>query len=212
MDLQLVTNWLLRLCRLDTTVFEEMRDDPRATVAGIIIAAVSFSIAGLGGWFWWIVEGYGSKTKVFFESVVLGTIFSFALWLAWLGVAYFMLVNLYRHNASFERLVRACSIATVPAALTLFMFLPGINFAIGLAAFALMFLLMDIGIQVAVDAPPGYVIISNFVGFLLFAAVLSVLVERTAYFAPGLFLFRAPANALSDVISASTNALRSLPH
>jgi hypothetical protein len=82
------------------------------------------------------------------------------------------------------------------------MFIPGVNLGIGLASFALMFLLMDIGIQVSVEAQPGHVIAATFLGFAVFCVLLSLFVQSGDAFAPGIFLFRAPASALSDVTRA----------
>src|SRR5579871_6702267 len=91
MDPQVAFDRLIRLLRLDTTVFEEARDDPAFTYPAIAIAAISFFIAGLGGWLWWAVEGYGNKGKVFAESTILGSIFGVILWAAWIGIAYVIL-------------------------------------------------------------------------------------------------------------------------
>jgi len=207
MNPQVYTNRLLRLLRLDTTVFEEMRDDPEAMWPAVVIAAVSFLLAGLGGWLWWLTQGFGDKGKVFLESLVLGSLFATGLWLAWIGVAYLVLVYFFHYATNFTRMVRACGLAAVPMAFSVLMFIPGINLAVGIAAIALFFLLMDIGLQVSVDALPGHVVFANFAGLLLFAVVLSVFTQRGDYFAPGVFLFRSPASALSDLANAAGSFL-----
>ncbi|HEY8838069.1 MAG TPA: hypothetical protein VIO16_10425, partial [Dehalococcoidia bacterium] len=56
--------------------------------------------------------------------------------------------------------------------------------------------------QVSVDAQPGHVIAATFLGFAVFCVCLSLLTGRDYWFAPGIFLFRAPASALSDVTRA----------
>jgi hypothetical protein len=190
MDPQVYLDRLMRLARLDTSVFEEMRDDPQGTIPAIGIGLVSFFIAGLGGWFWLLMLSFPSKARAFFESAVIGSVFATAMWVVWIAVAYLLLVNVFHYVGNLERCIRACGLAAVPAALTLFMFVPGVNFAVGLASIALVLLLMDIGIQVSFEAQPGHVIVATFAGFLVFAGVLSVAVTRTDWFAPGVFLFR----------------------
>jgi len=202
MDPQVIVDRLVRLVRLDTTVFEEARDDLAGTIPALVIAVISFFLCGLGGWFWWLTQGYGDKAKVFWQSALLGSLFAFGFWIVWILVAYGVLVYVFRYTANVERMIRACSLATIPAALSLIMFIPGVNLGIGLASIALVFLLMDIGIQVSVDAQPGHVIAATFLGFTVFCVCLSLLMGRDYWFAPGIFLFRAPASILSDVTNA----------
>lgn len=204
MDPQIVVDRVLRLLRLDTTVFEEARDDLAGTIPSLVIALISFFLAGLGGWFWWVAEGYGEKAKAFWQSAILGSLFGFGMWIVWIGVAYAVLVYIFRYGVNFERMVRASGLAAVPAAIGLLMFIPGINLGVGLAAFGLMFLLMDIGVQVSVDAQPGHVIFATFMGFLVFCIFLSLFTQRDSWFAPGVFLFRSPASALSDLARGTT--------
>jgi hypothetical protein len=202
MDMQLVLDRLIRLVRLDTTVFEEARDDVTGTIPAAAIALISFLIAGFGGWLWWVVQGYGDKTKVFWQSFLLGSIFGFGMWVAWIAIAFVILVNVFRYSVNFERMLRSCGYAAVPVVVSFFMFIPGINIGIGLAGFALLFLTMDVGIQVAVDAQPGHVILATFAGFVVFCAVLSLLVGSDNVLAPNVFLFRSPATGLADLASA----------
>jgi hypothetical protein len=211
MDTQVILDRLQRfLLKLDTGVFEEMRDDATATIPALIVAAVSIFLAGLGGWFWWLTEGYGDSGKLFWQSVLLGTVFAFVLWVVWIGVAYVLLVNLFHYTADIQRMLRACSFATIPLILGLLMFIPGVNLGVGLAVFGLFFLLMDIGIQVSVDAQPGHVIVATFAGFIVFCLVLSLLVTRDNVLAPSVFAFRLPATALSDISNAVSNFNRTL--
>ena len=74
MDPQVIVDRLVRLVRLDTTVFEEARDDLAGTIPALVIAVISFFLCGLGGWFWWLTQGYGDKAKVFWQSALLGSL------------------------------------------------------------------------------------------------------------------------------------------
>jgi len=208
MDTQAYTERFLRLLKLDTTVFQEMRDDPNALIPAFIIAFVSFFLYGLGGWLWWVISDYPKKGKFFLESAFLGAIFATVLWVVWVGVAYSVLVNIFHVEADIRRMLQACGLATVPFALGLLMFIPGVNIGIGLAVLALAFLLMDIGIQVSVDADAGQVIAATFAGLVVFCLVCSVLTQKDNGFAPGVFLFRTPASALADVTSTVSSISR----
>jgi len=83
MDPNVILNRVLRLARLDTSVFDEVRDDQNETVPAVIIAAISAFLAGLGSFLWWKVV-WGSDLpdgEVFtapIEDSVNGTVtFSF---------------------------------------------------------------------------------------------------------------------------------------
>ena len=96
LDLAILTERLLRLLRLDTTVFDEVRHDPAATVPAISVVVGSNFLAGIGGWIWWIAQDFGDGGKVLVQSVFFGTIFSLALWIVWLLVAWVILTQLFR--------------------------------------------------------------------------------------------------------------------
>ena len=90
MDTQVILDRLQRfLLKLDTGVFEEMRDDTTATIPALIIAAVSFFLFGLGGWFWWLVEGFTDNVGSDWDNLVLARDRANhgALALAFLGIA-----------------------------------------------------------------------------------------------------------------------------
>ncbi len=217
MDPQIYLNRLIRLCKFDTTVFEDMRDDPQGLMPAVVIALVSFFIAGIGGWLWWVISSYGDGGKLFLESAIGGTVAATVAWAVWVGVAFFLLTSVFKYEADIQRMLKACGLAVVPFALTILMFIPGINLGVGLVGIGLSFLLMDIGIQVSVEAQPGHVILATFAGFIVFCLVLSLLVgasNSSFYaFAPGPFLFRVPATGLANLSSAfgSVGSTTTLP-
>lgn len=198
LDLSILTDRLQRLCRLDTSVFEEVRRDPAATVPAMAVVAGSTALAGIGGWLWWIMQDFGDSGKVLVQSVVLGTIFSVALWIVWLLVAWVILVQLFREEADWQEMLRTMGMAAAPLALSVAIFIPGVSFGIGLASIALFFGLTTIAIQTVTPANPARVLVANLAGFAVWAIVLGLLVTSDSFLAPGIFLFDAPSDALSD--------------
>jgi hypothetical protein len=85
------------------------------------------------------------------------------------------------------------------------MFIPGIDFGIGLASIALFFGLTTIAIQATTPANPARVLVANLAGFTIWAVVLGLLVTDGNFFAPGIFLFGAPAEALAEIADAFDN-------
>ncbi len=198
LDFAILSDRLLRLLRLDTSVFEEVRQDPAATLPAVFVVAVSTVLAGLGGWLWWIVQDFGDSGEVFLESVILGGIFSVALWIVWLLVAWVILNQLFREEADWQQMLRTMGMAAVPLGLSIAMFIPGIDFGVALASVALFFGLTTIAVQAVTPANPARVLVANLAGFAVWAIVLGLLMTSDSFLAPGIFLFDAPAEALSE--------------
>jgi hypothetical protein len=199
LDFAILTDRLQRLLRLDTTVFEEVRQDPAATVPAFFVLAVSTVLAGIGGWLWWIVQGFGDSGRVLVQSVILGSIFSVAFWIVWLLVAWVILTQLFREDAEWQQMLRTMGMAAAPLVLSVAMFIPGIGFGVGLASVALFFGLTTIAIQAVTPANPARVLVANLAGFAVWAIVLGLLVTSDSFLAPGIFLVDAPGEFLGGL-------------
>src|SRR3990172_1071364 len=105
LDLAILTDRLQRLLRLDTSVFDEVRRDPAATVPAFLVAAGSTFLAGVGGWLWWIVQDFHDAGKVFFLSTIVGSFVSMALWILWLAVSWVMLTQFFREETDWQEML-----------------------------------------------------------------------------------------------------------
>ncbi len=189
MDFNILADRLQRLVRLDTSVFEEVRLDPAATVPAIFVVAASTFLAGLGGWLWWIWEDLPDAGDVFVESVILGSLFAVALWIVWLLVAHVILTQIFREEADWQQMLRTMGMAAAPLGISVAMVIPGIRFGVALTSIALFFGLTTIAIQSVTAAGPARVLVSNLAGFAVWAIVLGLLVTSDTFLAPGIFLF-----------------------
>ena len=200
-DMQGLVNRLVRLARLDTTVFDEVRLDASATVPSVIVAVVATFLAGFGGWLWWVMSSdfdTGSG-QVLIKSAILGSIFAIAMWVVWVLLVYVILTQVFRAQADVQQLVRTMGMAAAPLGLTILMFIPGISFGIALAAVALFFSLSTMAAQAATNAPPAKVLVASIAGFAVWAIVLTVLTGDVSIsrggdlsintYAPGIFIF-----------------------
>jgi hypothetical protein len=206
-DMQEVVAWLRRLyIDLDTRVFDEVRTNPTATLPGVIVAAVSILISGLGGWLWWVINDFPNSSDILVNSAFLGSLLAFVLWgLVWLGIVYVMLTQVFRERAYVEQLLRVMGLAASPLALMGLMFIPGLSLAIGLASLGLTFGLTNVAVRSVTTADPARVLVSNFVGFFVWSAVLTLLASASATtvepHAPGIFLFNSVTSIASDVFN-----------
>ena len=199
LDVGILADRLQRLLRLDTTVFEDVREDASATVPAICVVIGATLLAGFGGWFWWLLQPFGDNTRVLLQSVIMGTLFSVALWIVWMLVAWVMLTQLFREGADWQQLLRTMGMASVPLALSFAMFIPGIGYGVGLVSLILLFGLTNIAIQAVTPADPARVLVANAAGFAVWAIVLGLLVTSSTYLAPGIFLLNSPVEALTSI-------------
>jgi hypothetical protein len=188
MEFEVVVGRLLRLARLDTSVFDEVRMDPTATASSFLVVAAAAFAAGLGGWLWWIQEASFDEGRVFVQSVILGSLFAIGLWIVWLFVVYVLLTQVFRERADLQQLIRTMGMAAAPLALSFLLLIPGINFGLGLTSIALFFGLTTIAIQSVTTAEPPKVLLANAAGFAVWAVVLTLLVDNRTYLAPGIFI------------------------
>ena len=199
MDMSSLADRLRRLATLDTSVFEEVRTDTTATVPAIIVAVVATLLSGIGGWLWWIFTDLPDAGDIFLKSTIIGSIISVVLWGVWLGITYVILTQVFRARADMNEMVRVMGFAAAPLALSLFIFIPELEFAIGLSAVMLFFGANVIAVQTATDAPAGRVLVATAAGFLVWAVVLSLLVSEDNIYAPGFFVFESGVEYLRDI-------------
>jgi len=188
MDLGVLANRLQRLVMLDTSVFEEIRAEQSATVPALVVAIVATFLAGFGGWLWWIRETDYYTGKVFVQSVILGTVFSMALWIVWLLISWVVLTQVFRQQADWQEMLRTMGMAAAALALSIGLVIPELDFGIGLASVALLFGMTTLAIQAVTQASQAQVLVANLSGFAVWAIVLSLLVTTDSYLAPGIFL------------------------
>jgi hypothetical protein len=209
LDVQQVMAWMKRLIYLDTRVFEEVRTNPTATIPGFLIAALSMFIAGFGGWLWWMLQDFGSDSDILVHSALIGSALAIFFWLVWMIVVYVLLTQVFRQRAYLEQLLRVMGLATAPIALMGLMFIPVVSFAIGLAALVLVFGLTCVAISTVCTANPAQILVANLAGFFVWAVALTLLASGTGSgadqqpHAPGIFLYQAWVDAISEIASDS---------
>lgn len=181
-----------RLAMLDTSVFAEVRMDRTATVPAIVVAAGSIFLFGIGGWLWFALNVDAEEPgtgEVLLKSVIFGSILGIVFWAAWLGITYVLLSQVFRARVDLNDLIRVMGFAAAPLALGVLMFIPVLDYAIGLTAIALLFGTTVVAVQSSTDAPPGKVLAAVGGGLLLWAIMLTLFVGQQNAYAPGVFFF-----------------------
>lgn len=195
MDPQVVLDKVVRIAKMDMTVFDEVKADAQQTIPAIVVAAISILIFGLGGWFWWMTTDYKDISglgvgDILLKSVILGGIISFGLWFAWIIVSYSVLTSVLKATSDVQMLIRTMGYASVGFAIGFLFLIPKLGFAFGLGGLMATFALTNYAIQATTTASPKQVMVANLAGFLVWALVLSLLAtmgDKDTY-APNLFL------------------------
>lgn len=202
-DLGILADRLQRLARLDTSVFEEVRLDPSATVPAFAVAAASTFLAGIGGTLWWVIHDLEDAGRVFLLSTIVGSFISLAFWIVWLAISWMILTQFFKEEADWQQMLRTMGMAAVPQAIAVAMFIPGIDLGIALVSMVLFFGLTTIAIQAVTSASAARVLVANLAGFAVWATVLGLLATSESQLAPGIFLIDAASERLSDILSFS---------
>ncbi len=190
-NLNATLNRLVRLLRLDTSVFREARDDRTALVPGIGVAAVAMLLMALGTWLWAELKlgdnPFYDSGRLFVRSVIIGTITGTAAWAGWVAIAGFLLQQMFRRTVTLSSLFGPLGLAAVPLAIGLLSLIDVLSLAFAVTALAGAALLTQVALQETTDATPGEAAAANLAGFLVFALVLVLLGRESADLAPGIF-------------------------
>lgn len=200
MDINAILNRVMRLARLDTTVFDEVRDDERELIPAVVIVAISSLLAGVGAWLWLLfVKPAGVDLdfgNVLLKIMLIGTIFAVVLWGVWVAITYVILVQVYKEQTDLMSLMRTMGYAAFPFSLSLLMFIPGLSFGIALAAIVLWFVMSTYAVQAASNASSDRVVMANAIGFIVFA-VFMALIARESGLTTGVFV-NSESRAISE--------------
>jgi hypothetical protein len=171
MDPNVVMNRITRLARLDTSVFDEVRDDPNETIPAVIIAAVSCLLAGLGAFLWWEIVPDFEADSSFVNIVILGTIFLLAMYGVAALVVFVVMAQMYRVQADLMSLIRVMGYASIPLAGSILMLIPVIWPVFALVPLAVLLVMMIYAVQSATGAESTQVVIASVIGLTVLVLV-----------------------------------------
>ena len=175
MDPNVIINRLIRLAKLDTTVFDEVRDDERELVPAIVVAVICAFLAGLGAFLWSKIVPTISIPDAFVNQFILGSIFLAVLYGVAALVVYVVLAQMFRVQADLMAIIRTMGYAALPLAACVLMFIPLIFPLFALVPLALLYVMMIYAVQSATGADSTQVVISVTIGFSVMVLVLGII-------------------------------------
>ncbi len=173
MDPNLILNRVGRLARLDTSVFDEVKDDPKELVPALIIAAISALLAGLGAFLYWEVAADRLEPdNTFLNAFVLGSIFLAVMYAVAVLITYVMLVQVFNAQSDLQALFRTMGYGAIPLALSVLMFIPMLFPLFAVVPMSLLLVMMIYAARATTNAQPEQVVMAASAGFAVMVLVL----------------------------------------
>lgn len=179
MDPNIILNRVMRLARLDTSVFDEVRDDPAELVPSLVVAFVSCLLAGLGSFLWWQIVPSYTPDSALINTLLLGSVFMAVIFAVMVLVIYVVMTQL-GVQLDLYSLFRTCGYAALPLSLSVLMFVPIIYPVFALAPLGLMLVFLIYAVQSASNADSNQVVMASFIGFAVFCLVAGLLAIVTS--------------------------------
>jgi hypothetical protein len=194
MSVRTLSGWLLRLARLDMSVLQDAASTAAASgpLTGLVVACSL--VSGLGPWLWWTFQDFPDKGEVFLKGVIIGGLLQVAVWLGWVYVSYLVATQMLGGSGELMAVFRAMTLAFVPMALAVLMFIEPLAIGLGVLAVAGTAILSQAALQATTGVEAGKAAMANLVGLALFALVMSLLgatgeTRGVGGVAPGVFFF-----------------------
>ena len=177
MDPNVIVNRIVRLAKLDTTVFDEVRDDARELIPALIIAGIACLLASLGAMLWWSTVPAGDFTPdgLVVNTLILGTIFTAAMYGVAALIIYVVMAQMFKVTVDLQALIRTMGYAAFPLALCLLQLIPILWPVFALVPLALLFVMMIYAVQSATAADSTQVVMATTIGFTVMVLVLGVI-------------------------------------
>ena len=184
----------LGVASFNPTDYEELRDDPTATVFAVGVVIVATILQALGGFLWAL---FGATPPPIYDvdmshflrnSVVLGSVLQIALWFGWVGMTWFWLRNiLFVPDASWARLLRTMGFAFAPMAIQILLVFGNLEVPVGLLALGATAACSVLAVRAATGATPGQAALATIMGFFVFVFFLGLSGTSDTDLAPGIF-------------------------
>ena len=155
---------VLRVIKLDKSVYAEVEADEMATSQAAIVVAIVAVLSAIGSGVGTLISSGGSG----FVAAFLGAIVTaFISWLVWSVVTYFVGTTLFKGEATVSEMLRVIGFAQAPLALGLLSFIPCLGPIISLAGWLLSLYTGFLAIQEGLDLDTGKTLATVAIGWVV---------------------------------------------
>jgi hypothetical protein len=163
---------VLRVVKLDKSVYAEVEADEMATSQAAIVVAIVAVLSAIGGGVGTLVTAGGTGFLRAFLGAILST---FVGWLVWSAVTYFVGTSLFKGEATIGEMLRVIGFAQAPQVLGLFSFIPCVGWLFSLAGWLLSLYTGFLAIQEGLDLDTGKTLATVAIGWVV-AFVVSLVI------------------------------------
>lgn len=178
----------------DPGAYDELRDDPAATVYAVGVVVVATALAAIGGLLWAMIAAAPPPifdvdiTRFVQRSVVLGSVAQVGFWFAWVWVTWWFLRGAFGvEGLTPFHLMRTMGFAFAPMGFQLLLVFPVLEFPVGMIAIGATVGCSVLAVRAASGATAGQAVLATVVGFAIFALGLGILGTSDSDMAPGIF-------------------------
>jgi len=168
---------IMRIVKLDFSVFREIESDPQATTEAAIVVAVASFLPALAS-----AVGSDYPVATFTQSIING----FVGWIVWSAVTYFVGKSLFSGGGTLAQMLRVLGYASAPRVLGVLVVIPCVGWLAGLAGLVLSLVAGVMAIKEALDVELGTaiaVVVVGAIGMAIFWAIVGLIIG--AIFAVG---------------------------
>jgi len=154
---------ILRVIKLDKTVYAEVEADQMATSQAAIVVAIVAVLSAIAGGIATLIAADGAS----FIGAFLGSLVSaFIGWLVWSAVTYFVGTTLFHGEATLGEMLRVIGFAQAPLILNVLSFIPCIGAIISLIAWLFSLYTGFLAIREGLDLDTGKTIATVAIGWV----------------------------------------------
>jgi len=155
---------ILRVIKLDKSVYGEVEIDEAATSQAAIVVAIVAVLAAIGGGLGTIITAGG---RGFIMAFLVPILSAFVGWLVWAAVTYFVGTSLFHGEATLGEMLRVIGFAQAPRMLSLFSFIPCVGWLISFAGWLLSLYTGFLAIQEGLDLDTNKTIATVVIGWIV---------------------------------------------
>ncbi len=158
---------ILRVIRLDWTVFREIALDPGAmTEAAIIVVVVTFLSA----------IGSGIVADHFFVGFIVGWIANILLnWILWAILTYFVGTMLFQGRTDISEMLRVLGYAVAPNLLGIFVFIPCLGWIAAIVGWVLSLIAGMFAVREAMEFDTGKAVVTILISWFVAIGIRAVI-------------------------------------
>lgn len=163
---------ILRVIKLDKSVYAEVEADQMATSQAAIVVAIVAVLSAIAGGVTTLIAGEGGGFIGAFLGALIG---AFVSWVVWAAVTYFVGTTLFHGEATIGEMLRVIGFAQAPLMLNALSFIPCIGAIISLAAWLFSLYTGFLAIQEGLDLDTGKTLATVAIGWVV-AFIVSLLI------------------------------------